>query len=144
MQPHHLALYLQPGRPAPHPPATWAAAAISRPDLEAVAYEPRLWRIRTDTGELSPLTFGPSDSAPAISPDGRWLAFLRTAGKSPQICVAALTGGAIGSEPRQLTDHPLCVQGTLEFSVSSLAYFAPVPDGMSYVSVPQVIYVKEI
>lgn len=138
MKPHHLALYRQPGRPAPHPEGTWAAVAISRPDLEADAYESRLWRIRTDTGELSPLTFGPSDSAPAISPDGRWLAFLRTAGKSPQIFVAALTGGAIGSEPRQLTDHPLGVQGPLEFSDSALAYLAPVPEEGRYGTDPEV------
>lgn len=138
MKPHDLALYRQPGKPAPHPDGTWAAVAVSRPDLEADAYESRLWRIPIDTGELSPLTFGPNDSAPAISPDGRWLAFLRTAGKSAQVFVAELTGGAIASEPRQLTDHPLGARGPLEFSDSALAYLAPVPEDGRYGTDPEV------
>src|SRR5699024_5846600 len=137
MKPHHLALYRQPGRPAPHPDGTWAAVAISRPALAADAYESRPWRIRTDTGALSPLAFGPSDSAPPISAVGRGLAFLRGAGKSPQSVVAALAGGAIGSEPRQLTAPPLGVQGPLEFSDPPLPYLAPVAEDVRYGTVPE-------
>lgn len=138
MKPHDLALYRQPGKPAPHPDGAWAAVAISRPDVDADKYESRLWRICIDTGELTPLTFGTGDSAPAISPDGRWLAFLRTAGKSPQVFVAALTGDGVASEPRQVTDHPLGVRGALEFSDSALAYLAQVPEEGRYGTDPEV------
>src|SRR5690606_40862673 len=88
MRPEHLALFRQPSRPAVHPGGTWAAVAISRPDLDEDGYPSSLWRLDLGTGELTPLTHGTADRDPAISPDGRWLAFVRGGkGVKPQLAL---------------------------------------------------------
>lgn len=138
MQPEHLALQRQPGQPAPHPSGTWAALAITRPDLEADAYHSSLWRLDLESGALTPLTTGVKDSAPVISPDGQWLAFLRAGDKSPQLHLARVDGTGLASEPRQLTDHPLGVQGGIEFFGSRILYLAAVPEQGRYGTDPEV------
>ena len=113
--------------------------AVSRLEFAADSYTSQLWLLQTD-GSAAPiqLTHGWHDSAPRISPDGRWLAFLRAtkaAGSraggakaehdgAPQLCVLPLAGG----EPRRLTDLPLGA-GTPAWSPDSarLAFSARVP-----------------
>jgi Tol biopolymer transport system component len=55
------------------------------------------------SGEPRQLTRGPADSAPAWSPDGTRVAFLRGAGGPSQVWLLPLDGG----EPEQLTALPL-------------------------------------
>lgn len=131
MRPEHLALFRQPSRPAVHPDGTWAAVAISRPDLDEDGYPSSLWRLDLGTGELTPLTHGTADRDPAISPDGRWLAFVRGGkGVKPQLALMPTAGG----EPRVVTDHQGGVGGRPEFSPDGtrIAYTSRVPEKGRY------------
>lgn len=138
MKPQDLALYRQPGTPAPHPSGEWAAIEIARPDLDADAYASQLWRLDLATGDLTPLTSGSTDSSPQISSDGKWLAFLRVEGKARQLHVARLNEEGLEGEPRRITDHPLGVQGSLRFDGDTIAYVAPVPEKGRYGTDPDV------
>lgn len=73
---------------------------VARPDLEADAYRGSLWRVPQD-GPPVPFTHGDLDTAPRVSPDGAWVAFLRAKeGGRPQLHVMPAHGG----EPRPITD----------------------------------------
>jgi dipeptidyl aminopeptidase/acylaminoacyl peptidase len=98
----HLAV---PGAPALR--GDLLLTAVSRPDIAGNRYRSALRRIRHDGGDL-PWTHGPRDSAPAISPDGRWVAFLRAgegsgAAGAPQLHVMPAAGG----DAKRLTELPL-------------------------------------
>lgn len=137
MRPEHLSLFRQPGRPAVHPDGTWAAVSLSRPDLDDDGYPSQLWRLDLATGDLTPLTHGSADSAPAMSPDGRWLAFVRAGdGVKPQLALMPTAGG----EARVITDHQSGVSGRPEFAPDSrrIAYTARVPEEGRYGSDPDV------
>ncbi|MBB2911463.1 dipeptidyl aminopeptidase/acylaminoacyl peptidase [Streptosporangium becharense] len=76
---------------------------VARPDLETDSYRGNLWRFSPD-GPPVPFTFGDHDTAPRISPDGAWVAFLRTQDDDrPQLHVMPTGGG----EARPVTDLPL-------------------------------------
>src|SRR5262245_7199725 len=141
-----LALVRQPGTPTVSPDGQFAVVALTSADMEADEYTSQLWRVALNEPTPQPiqLTFGWRDSAPRISPDGRWLAFLRAnrerkgsrAGGAkgdfdtrPQLCVMPLSGG----EPRRLTDHPLGA-GPAAWAPDSarLAYAARVPQQGRY------------
>lgn len=61
-----------------------------------------LWRVGVHGEEPAQLTWGPEDTAPAWSPDGKRLAFLRATGQGPQVWTMPVDGG----EPRQLSSLP--------------------------------------
>ena len=105
MRPNDLALLRVPGVPAVSPDGRMAVVAVARPDLEADAYRSQLWAVPTDgSAAARPLTSGSLDSAPAFSPDGRWLAYLSAEPEErPQVWLLPTAGGA----PRRLTDHHL-------------------------------------
>lgn len=98
-------------RPTIAADGTFAIFATSRPDTAANRYVGQLWRADLDpaTGEKTRprrLTRGVHDTAPALSPDGVAVAFLRADAKTrPQIFVAPSLGG----EAVQATDQPLGV-----------------------------------
>src|SRR3954465_14520193 len=98
MRPDDLALLRTPGVPTVSPDGRIAVVAVSRLDLDADEYRGRLWAVPTDGSAPAPaLTHGPPDSAPALSPDGRWLAYLSAEpGGRPQVHVLPAAGG----EPR--------------------------------------------
>jgi dipeptidyl aminopeptidase/acylaminoacyl peptidase len=110
MKPEHLPLLNSVSAPAVHPDGSRAVVSVIRPDFDADAYVGQLWNVPLDAGHLPRrITRGFKDSAPAFSPDGLALAFLRVAGPSakPQLFVVEAGGG----EPRALTDRPLGVEG---------------------------------
>ncbi|NQW90867.1 S9 family peptidase [Curtobacterium sp. VKM Ac-2861] len=83
-----------------------AFVAVSRPDLEQDAYRSTIERV-TAEGVVR-WTSGDRDSSPALSPDGRSLAFLRSVQDDhgvahPQLAVAPVHGG----EARVVTALPL-------------------------------------
>ncbi len=108
-----------------------AVVAVERLDLGADEYRGQLWAVPTDaSAPARPITAGHRDSAPAFSPDGRWIAYLGAErGGKPQIWLLATAGG----EPRRLTDHPLGA-GVPVWSPDSrrLAYVARVPEHGRY------------
>ncbi len=131
MRPDDLALLRTPGAATVSPDGRMAVVAVTRLDLEADEYRGRLWAVPTDgSAPARPLTSGARDSAPAFSPDGRWLAWLRAEpGEKPQVVVLPTAGGA----PRRLTDHPLGA-GAPAWSPDGrrLAYVARVPEAGRY------------
>ncbi|NEK58806.1 S9 family peptidase [Geodermatophilus sabuli] len=126
MRPADLALLRVPGVPTVTPDGRMAVVEVGRPDVDGDAYRSRLWAVPTDgSAPARPLTSGPCDTAPAFSPDGRWLAYLGAdPGGHPQLHLLPTAGGA----PRQLTDAPLGV-GTPVWAPDSrrLAWTARVP-----------------
>jgi dipeptidyl aminopeptidase/acylaminoacyl peptidase len=131
MRPNDLALLRTPGVPAVSPDGRMAVVAVTRPDLEADEYRSQLWAVPTDgSAAARPLTSGHLDSAPAFSPDGRWIAYLSAepAGR-PQLWLLPTAGGAA----RRLTDHHLGA-GAPVWSPDSrrLAYVARVPEEGRY------------
>lgn len=131
MIPADLSLLHAPGTPALAPDGSFAVVAGTAPDLESDEYAGQLWRAATD-GSAPPvrLTRGYRDTDPQVSPDGRWVAFLRAEPKGrPQLHLVEATGG----EPVRLTDAPLGVQ-TSRFSPdgTTLAYVARVPEDGRY------------
>src|SRR4051794_40095401 len=131
MLPNDLALLRTPGVPTVSPDGRIAVVAVSRPDLEADEYRSQLWAVPTDaSAPARPLTSGHRDSAPAFSPDGRWLAYLSAEpGARPQVWLLPTAGGA----PRRLTEHHLGA-GAPVWSPDSrrLAYTARVPEQGRY------------
>ncbi|ATE56555.1 MULTISPECIES: S9 family peptidase [Actinosynnema] len=103
----------------------------ARPDAETNTYRGSLHRLPLDGSGARQWTWAERDSAPRISPDGRWVAFLRVAesGKPPQVHVMAADGG----DARRVTDAPLGA-GAPVWSPDStrLAYTARVPEPGRY------------
>lgn len=137
MKPADLALLRLPGLPTLSPDGRRAVVGVTRLDLTADEYRGQLWLVDT-SGEAPPrqLTFGPRDSAPKWSPDGRWLAFLRVGStdtpgpdSKPQLYLLPMDGG----EPRRLTGHHLGA-GAPVWSPDStrIAYTARVPEAGRY------------
>jgi dipeptidyl aminopeptidase/acylaminoacyl peptidase len=105
MRPTDIEFLPVPGRPTVSADGRRVVVAVSRPDLASDDYVDELWLADAESdGVARPLTTGPSDGAPALSPDGRWLAFLRPGpGGRAQIHLMPATGGPV----RVVTDHPL-------------------------------------
>ncbi|HEV7213132.1 MAG TPA: S9 family peptidase [Blastococcus sp.] len=131
MRPTDLALLRTPGVPTVSPDGRIAVVAVTRLDLDGDEYRSQLWAVPTDgSAPARPLTSGHHDTAPAYSPDGRWLAYLSAEpGGRPQLWVLPTAGGA----GRRLTDHHLGA-GVPVWSPDSrrLAYAARVPEHGRY------------
>ncbi|MGW5051755.1 S9 family peptidase [Actinokineospora sp. NPDC004072] len=129
MRPEDIQLLTAPGAPALR--GDLLLVGVSTPDLEVDAYRGGLHRVRLDGGPVAEFTRGFRDLAPAISPDGTTVAFLRIAekGSAPQLWVIPATGG----EARQLTDLPLGA-GAPVWSPDStrIAFTARVPEPGRY------------
>ncbi|WP_027945012.1 S9 family peptidase [Amycolatopsis taiwanensis] len=102
MRPVDLELLAVPGTPALH--GDFLLAGLTNPDPGTNSYRGTLWQVGLD-GAVRRWTHGERDSSPSISPDGRWVAFLRADGQKdrPQLYVMPTGGG----DARKLTDLPL-------------------------------------
>ena len=132
MLPTDLDLLHVPGVPAVLPDGSRAIVAVVRPDVSRDEYTGHLWSVDL-VGDGAPrvLTRGHRDTAPDVSPDGRWVAFVRAeAGGKPQVHVVEATGG----EPIRLTDAPLgASEPRFSPDGTQIAYLARVPDEGRYV-----------
>jgi dipeptidyl aminopeptidase/acylaminoacyl peptidase len=109
VKPEHLPLMNSLSAPAVHPDGTRAVISVTRPDFNADSYVGQLWRVALDPHKLPRrITRGFRDTAPAFSPDGLVLAFLRMEGPSAkaQLFVVEAEGG----EPQPVTDRLLGVE----------------------------------
>ena len=88
-----------PSQPALSPDGSRVVYVLRTLDREGDRNVDELWSVATDGGTPRRLTSGPADVAPAWSPDGSRLAFLREG----QVHVLAADGG----EPEKVTDLPL-------------------------------------
>ena len=108
------------GDPVPAPDGSFVVVPVATWDEAADSLVTRLWRLDAVTGGMRALTSAHASSRePALSPDGRWLLFVRTPGAGggrgahgglrhgarPQLHRMAVDGG----EPECLTDLPLGV-----------------------------------
>jgi len=132
MLPDDVFLLRTPGAPVLLPDGSAAVVAVSRPDAEADEYRGGLWLVPLDGGTPRPLTRGHHDSDPDVSPDGRWVVFVRGGGGGkPQLHVVEATGG----EPFRVTDQPLgAAQPRFSPDGRRVAYVARVPEEGRYVA----------
>lgn len=130
MRPEDITLLAACGPPSLLPDGSAAVVAITAPDLASDEEAGSLWRVPTAGGRPRRLTRGHHDSAPAVSPDGAWVAFLRRERDGrPQVAVVESAGG----EPVVLTtaaQHPLGAGAPVwaPSGPARLAYAARVPE----------------
>ncbi len=94
-----LAALAVPEQPTLSPDGNRCAYVLRTQDVTADRAVRTLWTVGTRDGEPRALTRGPADSAPAWSPDGTRIAFLRAESGPPQVWCLPVAGG----EPEQLT-----------------------------------------
>ena len=92
-----------PEQPALSPDGQEVVYVLRTSDAAADRNVTALWRVGSRDGEPERLTAGPADAAPAWSPDGLSVAFLRGGDGPAQLWLLPARGG----EPRSLTDLPL-------------------------------------
>ncbi|MBO0831112.1 MAG: serine hydrolase, partial [Actinobacteria bacterium] len=112
-----------PEQPALSPDGAQIVYVLRTSDVDADRSVRALWRVGARTGEPRQLTRGHADTAPAWSPDGTNLAFLRAQDGPAQLWLLPAGGG----EPEQLTTLPLGA-GAPVWSPdgSKIAFVAPV------------------
>ncbi|MCS7475644.1 serine hydrolase [Umezawaea endophytica] len=114
-----LAGVVVPSQPVLSPDGTGIAYVLRTLDVEQDRNVDQVWVVATDGGTPRRVSSGPDDAAPAWSPDGSRLAFLRAG----QVAVLDAAGG----EPELVTDLPLGA-GAPRWSPDGrrLAFTAPV------------------
>jgi dipeptidyl aminopeptidase/acylaminoacyl peptidase len=132
VKPEHLPLLNSVSAPAVHPDGSRAVIAVTRPDFRADSYVGQLWTVPLDPqNPPRRITRGFRDTAPAFSPDGTVLAFLRVTEPSakPQLYMVEAGGG----EPQQLTERLLGVE-SFAWSPDSrrIVFTSREPEGRRY------------
>ncbi|MCR6647116.1 MAG: S9 family peptidase [Cellulomonas sp.] len=130
MLPADVFLLRAPGAPALLPDGSAAIVAVTRPDAESDQYRGGLWLVPTDGSAARQLTRGHADSDPDVSPDGRWVVFVRGGGTArPQLHLVETAGG----EPFALTSAPLgAAQPRFSPDGRRVAYVSRVPQEGRY------------
>ena len=115
-----------PGQPAISPDGTRVIYVLRTADAEADVERSSLWQVPTAGGDPVRLTRGPADTAPAWSPDGSQVAFLRGGEDPAQVWLLPASAG----EPAPLTALPLGA-GAPRWSPdgTKIAFTAPTPLG---------------
>ncbi|HEX6341055.1 serine hydrolase [Umezawaea sp.] len=98
-----LTSFAVPEQPALSPDGERVAYVLRTVDAEADRTDRALWAVGTRTGSPRRLTGGRADTAPAWSPDGTRLAFLRAQDGPAQVWLLPADGG----EPERVTSLPL-------------------------------------
>lgn len=91
-----------PEQPALSPDGGRIVYSLSTTDRDADGMRRHLWLAFTDGQDAHPLTEGPDDSAPAWSPDGTRVVFVRAGERVPQLWLLAVASGRL----TRLTDLP--------------------------------------
>jgi dipeptidyl aminopeptidase/acylaminoacyl peptidase len=91
-----------PESPALAPDTRRIVYVVATVDRVTDRTERRLWMASSDGSPARPVTDGPADTAPAWSPDGRHLVFLRRGDSGTQLWLLAVESGALS----QLTAMP--------------------------------------
>lgn len=134
VRPEDITLLAACGTPSLLPDGSAAVVSITAPDVGADEEVGALWQVPTAGGAPRRLTRGHHDSAPAVSPDGAWVAFLRRERDGrPHLAVVERAGG----EPVVLTtdeQHPLGAGAPVWAPTGPprLAYSARVPEPGRY------------
>ncbi|RII14221.1 D-alanyl-D-alanine carboxypeptidase precursor [Streptomyces sp. YIM 130001] len=112
-----------PEQPTLSPDGTRLVYVLRAADREHDRDNRELWTVPTASGAARRLTRGPADTAPAWSPDGTRVAFLRGGDGPAQVWLLPADGG----EPEQVTELPLGA-GAPAWSPdgTALAFTAPV------------------
>ena len=92
-----------PEQPALSPDGQEIVYVLRTTDAAADQNVTALWRVGSGDGDPQQLTTGPADSAPAWSPEGSSVAFVRAGDGPAQVWLLPARGG----EPKSLTDLPL-------------------------------------
>jgi len=103
MTPEDLWALPRVGAPAPAPDGSGCVVPVTVYDFDKNAGRTRLWWVPLDGEPRALTTDDPSAGEPALSPDGRRLAFTRKVGGRAQVHVLPLEGG----EAECVTDLPL-------------------------------------
>jgi dipeptidyl aminopeptidase/acylaminoacyl peptidase/CubicO group peptidase (beta-lactamase class C family) len=98
-----LTTFAVPEQPALSPDGRTVVYVLTTVDAGADTNVQSLWRATAPVGNARQLTRGRADSAPAWSPDGTQIAFLRAETGAGQVWVLPADGG----EPEQVTTLPL-------------------------------------
>ncbi|WP_166872333.1 S9 family peptidase [Salinibacterium sp. ZJ450] len=117
--------------PTIHPSGDRAVVSVTRPNLEADAYVGQLWEVLlSGVPTARRFTRGFRDTAPQFSPNGRLLAFIRSA---PDVAGQLHIVDSLGGEPTTLTEAPLGVIG-FRWSPDGtrIAFTARVPEAGRY------------
>ena len=136
MRPADLDTLTGVSRPALDPHGDRVVVSATHPSLSADATVGQLFSVPLDGSGARRITRGFRDTAPAFSPDGRAIAFLRAGhGDPPQLHVMSAAGG----EPIVITDAKLGV-GEFRWPPDSnrIVYLARVPDAGRYGSVDKI------
>jgi dipeptidyl aminopeptidase/acylaminoacyl peptidase len=114
------------GSPSLSPDGRYAVVPVTNYDIEENKGNTDLWLVPTAGGEAIQLTSDKaSDTSPAFSPDGRWVAFLSKRGDDTenQVYVIPVNGG----EARRVTNVPVGANAPKWFPDSRrIAFAAPI------------------
>src|SRR5438046_2764227 len=75
VEPEDLTAYAFLSEPSLATDASFAVLSVHRALLEKDEYEGNLWRVPLDGGKAIQMTTAGKDSAPKVSPDGKWILF---------------------------------------------------------------------
>lgn len=111
------------------PDGTLVAFVRTELDWDENERNDRIWVVREDGSDARPFTSAKGDASPRWSPDGRWLAFLRSVGEEAETRQIHLLR-ADGGEAIPLTRHPTSIR-SFEWAHDSRSLFFLAADSLT-------------